>query len=266
MNKTMMRVRPPAIADMFYPGDPERLSSMIDSMMRGKMIPSTTPVAIIAPHAGLVYSGPVAASAYSFLLSGPLISRVVLVGPSHRTLFDGLALSSMDGFETPLGQVPIDREAVKELLKQPHCHINDQAHEHEHCLEVQLPFLQKLINDFSIIPVLTGKISSEQLAEAMEPFLDAPDTLIVISSDLSHYQTYDEAVRHDSTTARNIERLLEDNIKHDDACGRTSIKGMIKLARRKDLHVASLDLRNSGDTAGSRDQVVGYGAFHFYKN
>lgn len=261
----MTTIREPAVAGMFYPDDPVTLRRMID----GFLAEATTngrspPKAIIAPHAGYIYSGPVAASAYARLHAiRHKITRVVLLGPSHRVAFAGLAASSALRFRTPLGDIPLDTAAIDALGDLPQMHLLDQAHQQEHSLEVHLPFLQMSLDHFQLIPLVVGDATAEEVAEVLERLWGGEETLIVISSDLSHYHDYTSAQRLDSKTAEAIEALKPEGISSDGACGRNPVKGLLLLARRKGMQVEALDLRNSGDTAGPRDQVVGYGAWAF---
>jgi AmmeMemoRadiSam system protein B len=220
------------------------------------------PKAIIAPHAGFVYSGPVAASAYirASLLQG-VVQRVVLLGPAHRYPFRGLAASSAIAFETPLGSVPLDREAIRDALRLGQVHLLDDAHEGEHSLEVHLPFLQVVLGDFSLVPLVVGETTPEEVAQVLEILWGGSETLIVISTDLSHYLPHSRATELDASTARAIEELKPESIGRDQACGRLPMAGLLLRAQAEGLSVECVDLRNSGDTAGPRDQVVGYGSF-----
>jgi AmmeMemoRadiSam system protein B len=261
-----MSVRPAAVAGLFYPDEPRELKSMIASCLKQAVAETTpqTPKALIVPHAGYVYSGPVAASAYARL--APLrerVRRVVLLGPAHRVAFRGIAASSADAFETPLGRVEIDREALSEALTLPRVQILDRAHTHEHSLEVQLPFLQTVLREFRLVPLLVGDASPEEVAGVIEALWKGDETLRLVSSDLSHYLPYEEARRIDRETTGAIERLDPQEISYDQACGRLPVQGLLLAARRHGLRATTLDLRNSGDTAGSRDSVVGYGAYAF---
>lgn len=258
-------VRGPAVSDMFYPGDPKKLGDMVRQLLENTEFNDELPRAIISPHAGFIYSGPVAASAYApFYHTGKQVRRILLLGPSHRVAFDGLALSGRSAYRTPLGDVPIDTEAVESLYRGDGITILDRAHEFEHSLEVQLPFLQVLFQDFKILPMVVGKARPSDVTKFMEPFLLDEDSLIVISSDLSHYNNYETARSRDRETANAIVNLDQNGIKQDDACGRTPIRAMIQLALEHEMSCKIVDLRSSGDTAGSTDQVVGYGAFHFF--
>jgi AmmeMemoRadiSam system protein B len=232
------------------------------SVIRATQAP---PKALIVPHAGYVYSGPVAASAYATLrASRTTISRVVLLGPAHRVPVPGLAATSADRFETPLGAIPLDRAAIDQALTLPWVRVMDEAHALEHSLEVQLPFLQEVLEDFSLVPFVVGNASAEQVAEVLDLLWGGPETLIVVSSDLSHYHGYDTAQRLDAATTAAIEALRPEDIGEEQACGRAPVSGLLVEARRRGLHVDTLDLRNSGDTAGTRDRVVGYGAYVFH--
>ena len=254
-------VRPAAVSGTFYDASPQRLRAEVEALLHAAAPSSTGPApkALIVPHAGVRYSGPVAASAYARL--APFASRyrrVVLLGPSHRAYFHGLALPVASAFETPLGVVPVDVDALARIPGVPRL---EAPHAREHSLEVQLPFLVCALGAFAIVPLVVGEARGDDVAEVIEALWGGPETLIVVSSDLSHYLPYAEAKRVDGETARRIEALSEPPILHDEACGATPVNGMMIVARRRALRVTRLDLRNSGDTAGGRDGVVGYGAF-----
>ncbi len=262
----MGTIREPAVAGMFYPGDSRELHAMVQQMLQKVGdVEAPPPKALIAPHAGYIYSGPIAASAYARLRRvRETIERVVLLGPSHRVGFPGLATSSADTFRTPLGDIPIDTETVARLAALPQVRTLDQAHQLEHSLEVHLPFLQESLEHFTLVPLVVGDATAEEVAEVLEQVWGSDETLIVISSDLSHYHDYDTAVRMDRKTSDAIEQLKPETLMIEDACGRIPITGLLRLAQRKHLTVETVDLRNSGDTAGPRDQVVGYGAYLFH--
>jgi AmmeMemoRadiSam system protein B len=242
---------------MFYPSESAELRAQLDEFL-ASVEPSdgTSPKAIIVPHAGYVYSGPIAASVYA-RLQADQIRRVVLLGPSHHVLLRGVAASGAEAWRTPLGLVPVEVA--------PGVPVNDAAHGPEHCLEVQLPFLQTVFNDFTLVPLVAGQASASEVADVLRPLWGGPETLIVISSDLSHYQNYQTALTMDQATARAVLELNPDAIVSDGACGHVPISGLLVLAKEKGLRSELVDLRNSGDTAGSKDQVVGYGAFAFYE-
>ena len=268
-NSNVNQIRHPAVAGMFYPADSHILQKDIHRYLDENDIPIHTfksvPKAIVVPHAGYVYSGPIAATAYKYLI--PLkdkINRVVLLGPSHQVAFKGLAVPESDTFNTPLGNISIDREAIKLLSDLPQVIESDVAHRDEHSLEVQLPFLQEILDEFSLIPLVVGDADRNDVAEVINRLWGDEHTLIVISSDLSHYHSYNEAIEMDQHTSEAIAHLQPDLIGYDDACGRNGLKGMITVAQQKSLNVEILDVRNSGDTAGSKDRVVGYGAYAFY--
>lgn len=261
--------RPPAVAGQFYPNDPERLEDMVLGYLNAANAPEDCedyPLikAIIAPHAGYPYSGPIAASAYVHLACSDIpVKRFVLLGPAHYVPVRGLAASNAAAFETPLGRVAVDESAIADLLALPGVVVDDDAHAPEHCLEVQLPFLQTLFLDFTIVPLLAGRATAEQVAEVIDFLWDGPETRIIITSDLSHYRPYAEARQRDDETAAAIVALRPEALREDSACGLTAIAGLLMVARRRGLDAQLIDLRSSGDTGGPRDRVVGYGAFIF---
>ncbi len=254
--------RVPAVAGSFYPGQPQQLHETISAYLQDVKPGGKVPKAIIAPHAGYMYSGPIAASAYARLIpAAGIIKRVVLIGPSHRVGFKGIAVSACQAFNTPLGNITLDGGAIKELLKLPFVLQLEQAHQHEHSLEVHLPFLQEVLHDFKLIPLVVGEAGTEQVSQVLELLWGEEETLLVISSDLSHYHDYETARRLDQATSALIEKLDYQHISADAACGRGPISGLLRLLQKKSLHIKTIDLRNSGDTAGDKRQVVGYGAY-----
>ena len=259
----MPSLRPPAVAGQFYPQRGQELEVMVDELLaRATTNTSVCPKAIIVPHAGYVYSGAVAASAYARLLPcRERIQRVVLLGPAHRVGFLGLASSSADGFRTPLGTVPLDRDALRALQDLPQLQTLDQAHALEHSLEVQLPFLQRLLGDFQLVPLVVGESRAEEVAEVLERLWGGEETLIVISTDLSHYLDYNTARQRDQASSAAITALDGEALGYEDACGRNPLRGLLLVAKRRGMQIEVVDLRNSGDTAGPRDRVVGYGAY-----
>ena len=267
----MSTIRPAAVAGMFYPDDPSELRAMLRAMLSEAAAEMSTetseepaPKAIIVPHAGYVYSGPIAASAYARLRpAAARVRRVVLIGPCHRVAVRGLAVSAADAFATPLGAVPVDRPAIAALLALPFVQCLDVAHQAEHSLEVHLPFLQSVLGDFTLVPVVAGEASAAEVAAVLERLWGGKETLIVISSDLSHFLPYDAALQIDRRTCMAIERLDPAAITWEQACGRMPVSGLLLAAKRHGLAVTTLDLRNSGDTAGDRRRVVGYGAWVF---
>jgi hypothetical protein len=256
-------VRQPAVAGSFYPADSNRLEEVVEAHLRAQSCDAgDVPKAIIAPHAGYPYSGPIAGSVYSlFRHRAGEIRTVVLVGPAHRVAIRGLAAPGCDEFETPLGRVPVDRRAVEALKQQNLISIDDRVHRDEHGLEVHLPFLQTILDEFSIVPLVVGDADAGKVKAVLDAQWGGPETLMVVSSDLSHYYPYDQARTLDGKTAEAIEKLAPEDIAAEQACGRTAIQGLLLCARERNLVARTLDLRNSGDTAGTRDQVVGYGAF-----
>jgi len=262
----MSTIRTPAVAGQFYPADPAQLHAQVQQFLSQVEPPvESPPKAIIVPHAGYIYSGPVAASAYARLKAArDSISRVVLLGPSHRVDFRGIAASAMRAFATPLGQLSVDQAAVEQIQSLPEVGILEQAHAQEHSLEVHLPFLQEVLGDFSLVPLVVGDASPAEVGAVLEALWGGPETLIVISSDLSHYHDYQTARQMDNATSQAIEALRFEAIGYEQACGRNPVNGLLWVARRKNLHSETIDLRNSGDTAGPRHQVVGYGAYVFH--
>ena len=263
----MIRIREAAVAGSFYPADPGELQltvgRLLDAAARKPAQTQLPPKAVVVPHAGYVYSGPVAATAYARLR--PFRShyrRVVLLGPSHCVAFGGLAASSAAAFRTPLGDVPLDRVVI-DALQYPAVSVIDAAHRPEHSLEVQLPFLQSVLSSFALVPLLVGGADPTEVAAVIEQLWDGRETLVVVSSDLSHYLGYGEARKLDQDTCQAIERLNGRRIRNAQACGATPLRGLLLAARRRGLCVETLDLRNSGDTSGSRGRVVGYGAWLF---
>ncbi len=260
----MTIVRHPSVAGSFYPDDPTTLRHSIEQYINEANLTPLHPKAVIAPHAGFIYSGPIAGSVYKILgqLSSK-ITRVVLLGPSHRVAFKGCALSSADFYITPLGEIAIDKESYPSINALPFVHERDIAHLEEHSLEVQLPFLQLLLRDFLLLPIVVGNATPEQVAVLLNLVWGGDETLIIISSDLSHYHSYDTAQTMDEKTSLAIEILEPKHIGHNQACGHIPINGLLLAAKQRNMSARTIDLRSSGDTAGSKDQVVGYGAYVF---
>jgi MEMO1 family protein len=260
-NSQHARVRPPAAAGLFYASDPRRLqahvSELIGSVQASAGVP---PKVLIAPHAGYVYSGGVAAQAFARLRAGAdAVKRVVLIGPAHFVPVRGLAAPTVDAFATPLGRVPLDRQAlsaIADLVVEA-----DAPHAPEHSLEVELPFLQALLPSFALVPLVIGDATAHEVAEVLRRLWGGPETAIVVSSDLSHYHDYETARRLDAATAAAIERGEWQSLGPDQACGFLAVAGLVVEASRRRLVPRRLALCNSGDTAGGRDRVVGYGAW-----
>jgi hypothetical protein len=261
----MNRIKSPAVAGLFYPAKATELHrQIVQYLAAANSGTEPVPKALIAPHAGYIYSGPVAGSAYARLkLAASRITRVILLAPSHRVAFAGIAYSSASHFQTPLGLIPVDRGALDELSGLASLQLNDPAFEEEHSIEVHLPFLQETLERFSIVPLLVGDATAEQVAEIIERLWGGDESLIVISSDLSHYLDYDSAAAMDRETSQAIEALRPEALTYHSACGRTPVSGLLLAAKKHGLKARTIDLRNSGDTAGSRDRVVGYGAYVF---
>lgn len=258
----MPTVRRPAVAGMFYPGSSRELRSTVEELLRdAPQDRGPAPKAVIAPHAGYVYSGPTAAVAFQALAGQPL-ERVIVLGPAHRVPVRGLALPGSDAFATPLGEVQVDADAAAAVADLPQVTTFPEAHAPEHSLEVELPFLQVLFPGVRVLPIVVGDADGEEVAEVLDRVWGGPETAVVISSDLSHYLPYDVARRVDRETADEI-LALEGPLHSRQACGAYPINGLVVAARRRRMAPRLLDLRNSGDTAGDRGRVVGYGAFAF---
>ena len=258
-------VRLPAVAGQFYPDNPEELRSMVNGFLaKAKTASDKIPKAIIAPHAGYPYSGPVAGSAYACLARGRgRFKRVVLLGPSHFALFTGLAASSATVFQSPLGPIPVDEQALARIRALPQVTTLDAAHQREHSLEVHLPFLQIALGKFKLVPLVVGEAAPEEVAAVLNELWGGDETCIVVSSDLSHYLDYSTAQQADRETARVIESLDWHALGDNQACGCRPIRGLLCAAKEPGLRCRTVDLRNSGDTSGRCDRVVGYGAFVF---
>ncbi|MEQ1638094.1 MAG: AmmeMemoRadiSam system protein B [Methylococcales bacterium] len=254
--------RQPAVAGSFYPENPQQLHQMLKQYLEDVEIIGKVPKAMIVPHAGYIYSGAIAATAYARLSKArDLIKRVVIVGPSHRVAFRGLAVSRAEAFATPLGNILVDQEAVAAIALFPFVTHIEQAHTYEHSLEVHLPFLQETLDNFKIVPIVAGDASAEQVAQVIEALWGGDETLIVISSDLSHYHDYATAKQLDKLTSDMIEKNQYERLSAEAACGRVPVSGLLKVARDKALAIKTIDLRSSGDTAGDKSRVVGYGAY-----
>ena len=257
----MSAIRKAAVAGTFYPSDPQELRETIQDFYDNAEDQPATGKVLIAPHAGYIYSGPIAASCY-----GPLrkradeISRVILLGPSHYVGFHGMAVPECDFYETPLGNIKIDQEARETALNCEEVLSFDQAHLQEHSLEVHLPFLKESLNDFEFLPIVVGACNPKKVADLIKSLWAGSETLIVISTDLSHFKDYKDASKSDRNTCSKIE-TLDINFDHNDACGSTPVKGLILAAKDKGIIPKLIDLRNSGDTSGNKSRVVGYASF-----
>jgi AmmeMemoRadiSam system protein B len=271
-------IRQPAAAGTFYPSDPGELARMVDRLLAGAAQPppgEPMPDALIVPHAGYAYSGPVAASAYARLRPfAPTVTRVTILGPAHFVPLVGTAVPGTDVWRTPLGDVPID-ETLRDAAVEAGATVDEEPHEPEHSLEVQVPFLQRVAGDrFSILPVAVGMTSPGQVADLLAGIVGAfarasegvPGVLTLVSTDLSHYLDHQTASQMDRRTAEAILARDPVAVGGDDACGLYALRGALEHARRCDLDVRLLDLRTSGDTAGDRRRVVGYGAFGLWRS
>lgn len=269
----MHTIRPAAVAGSFYPSHRQTLADNIHGLlsqaaanMRSPItsgIPSLPPKAIVVPHASYIYSGQTAAIAYNILARWhDTIKRVILLGPVHRVPVRGLALPDVDAFTTPLGEVKLDKAAIASVAKMKQVVVSYPAHAQEHSLEVQLPFLQSVLDDFELVPLAVGDSSAEEVAEVIEALWGGPETIVVVSSDLSHFLPYSVANEVDKSTVKNILNM-QGSLTHHQACGGTPVNGLILAAKKYHLHPTLLDLCNSGDTAGDKSRVVGYAAFAF---
>ena len=273
LNNFSAKIRPAVVAGMFYPGHEKELRNAVqnylqiageaESELKIDLSEITTIRMLIVPHAGYIYSGNTAAFAYQYLHQlKNKIRRVILLGPAHRFRLTGAALPGVDGFQTPLGLITLDSELMEKILDDySWINVIDQAHAEEHCLEVQLPFLQETLNEFKIVPIVVGETDSELLAQMILNFSDDDQTLIVISTDLSHYHDYQTSCELDLRTAKAIESLSPELLSPEDACGAYPLRGALLAATKGKWHVHRLHLCNSGDTAGDRTRVVGYGAW-----
>jgi AmmeMemoRadiSam system protein B len=267
----MAYVRPPAVAGLFYPADADALRAHVLRLLEdarrttgaGAEARTERPLALVSPHAAYTYSGPVAGSAYAALGTRPAgIRRVILLGPAHFVPVRGVALPAASAFATPLGEVPVDEESAARALRLPGVEADDRVHAREHSLEVQLPFLQSVLTEgFTVLPLAVGHVPDERVARLLELLWDDDETLVVVSTDLSHYLTYAEAARRDARTAEAIGALDAGALGPGDACGVVPLRSLLRVARTRGLRCRRLDLRSSGDTAGSLGRVVGYGAF-----
>ena len=257
-------IRPSAVAGLFYPGSARELANMVDQLLEQAEPVIGPPKALVVPHAGYIYSGSIAASAFAQLRScADRIRRVVILGPNHRVPLDRIAMPSNTAFATPLGDVPVDQAYMRKINDLNACIFNDEAHKQEHALEVMLPFLQRLCRDFTVVPLVVGKVPADQVREVLARLWGGPETLIIISSDLSHYLSGAKAEELDLQTAGLIEKLQSKDISGQQACGGHPLKGLLGLAGLYDLRITRLDLQHSGRTAGANDKVVGYGAWGF---
>lgn len=260
-----MSTREPAVAGYFYEADALRLQQQVEQLLSADTaLPETLPRALIVPHAGYIYSGSTAASAYRCLSADPSrFKRVLLLGPAHRVYLKGIAIPSVAKFATPLGDIELDREALDRIASLPGVEVSDEAHREEHSLEVQLPFLQALLPEFTLVPAVVGGVAPERVAAVIDNLAGDPHTLVVISSDLSHFLNYHEAQRIDAATC---DQILEKStgLRAEEACGARVINGLMASSSVRSLSVSLLSACNSGDTAGTPDRVVGYAAFELH--
>jgi AmmeMemoRadiSam system protein B len=269
MEGDMQTIRRPAVAGVFYPGIRQVLADDIEALLDaaaldlGQDIGQVAPKAIVVPHAGYIYSGQTAAMAYAWLAAGrKTIKRVVLLGPVHRVPVRGLALPGVDAFATPLGEIEIDMAAIASLAGMTQVVVSPAAHAQEHSLEVQLPFLQSVLEDFKLVPLAVGDATPGEMAQVLDALWGGPETVIVVSSDLSHFLPYALAQAVDQQSVQNI-LGMKGSLTHQQACGGTPVNGLVFAARKYRLRPRLLDVCNSGDTAGDKNRVVGYASFIF---
>ena len=269
---TEKNIRPPAVASMFYPGGTAELRKAVKKYLSNAVTEEDPKLkkgetaelrTLIVPHAGYIYSGKIAACAYRLLEKNQnQFKRVLLLGPSHRVWLKGAAFPKTDAFETPLGEIALDKELKEKILADfSWISVSDEAHSEEHCLEVQLPFLQETLRDFELLPLVVGDAKTELVAALIQQFSEDHETLIVISTDLSHFHDYQTAREIDARTANAIELLEQNRISTEDACGAYPLRGALLAASQNQWNVHRLGLCNSGDTSGDRERVVGYGAW-----
>jgi MEMO1 family protein len=264
--------RPAAVAGQFYPQDSNELKQQIQNLLQQahnnsrNLNKTQQAIALIVPHAGYIYSGLTAAYAYQEIIPyAELIKRVIIFGPSHRVAFNGMAVPDVSSFQTPLGNIPLDNKEIQYLVEQQLL-LSNQAHEQEHSIEVQLPFLQATLNNFQLIPIVVGQSNSREISAVLSRYISNPENLILISTDLSHFSEYSIAQQHDQKTCEKIMQFKYNELDYDDACGRLPLSGMLRLAKEKNYSIQQLDIRNSGDTAGDKQRVVGYGSWSIYAN
>ncbi|MBT3426804.1 MAG: AmmeMemoRadiSam system protein B [Gammaproteobacteria bacterium] len=257
----MDAIRQTAVAGQFYPGEALELGQLVDQLLAAEKTAGDCPKVIIAPHAGYIYSGSTAAKAYARVANGRnRISRVVVLGPAHRIGFRGMALSDAGVFATPLGEISIDEVATEQIRALPSVVRLASAHAQEHSLEVQLPFLQRCLDHFTLVPIVVGECSADDAARVIEALWGGPETLIVLSTDLSHFLDYERAQQKDANTSRQI-LACSNQLSADQACGANPLNGLLQVLSSKNLPISQLQVVNSGDTAGDKNRVVGYGAF-----
>lgn len=258
----MSNTRPPAVAGMFYPARPDELRLTVESLLAAIPVQDAlAPKVLIVPHAGYIYSGSTSAAAYAQLASvRHQIRRVILLGPTHRVAVNGLAVPECTHFATPLGPIELDAAALRLLRDKPYVVSNDRVQAQEHSLEVHLPFLQHVLENFTLVPIAVGQASPEVVAEVLDLLWGGPETLIVISTDLSHFQTYGTAQQVDRNTCQQI-LALDGTIRPQQACGAFPLNGLLLSLKRRDLQPELIHLCNSGDTAGDKQRVVGYASF-----
>ncbi|WP_374448387.1 AmmeMemoRadiSam system protein B [Stella sp.] len=257
-------VKPPAVAGAFYPAGREALAAEVVRLLKAARTEIHDPKAVVAPHAGFGYSGAVAATAYRALAAGRgRVRRVVLMGPAHRVPVRGAVLPQAHAFATPIGELAVDRAAMAPLLAMPDVTVDDVPFQREHSLEVHLPFIQAALGPVGLVPMLVGAMPPERVEAVLDAVWGGPETAVVVSSDLSHFHDYETASGFDRACSKAIELLKLEDIADHQACGRVGIKGLIRMARKLDMRATTIDLRNSGDTGGDRDRVVGYGSYAF---
>lgn len=265
MQTTAENIRHSNVAGTFYPSDARRLRAAVMALLREATVSGLMPRAMIVPHAGYAYSGSVAASGYALLRPvHRAIDRVVVLGPSHYKVFRGIAVTGARAFDTPLGEVSVDLKGVERALRLPQVHRDDDIYDREHSIEVQLPYLQVVLHEFQVLPFIVGQTTEEELSSLLELCWGGDETLVIVSSDLSHDLDYWAARRKDSETSHLIERCHSKEITAERACGYHAIRGLLHIAKARKLRIKTISLRNSGDTTISKERVVGYGTIIAY--
>ena len=262
----MEKIKQADVAGMFYPGEEASLRQMVDGFIQKALSFDLRPRAIIAPHAGYIYSGSIAGTAYKTIAAvRDQIENVIIMSPAHRFYLRGIALHMADAFATPLGNIPVNIGIVKKIKQFSSVQWEERSFIQEHGLETHLPFIQRAFKPgIKIVPMIVGECQESEVAEILESVWEDPRNFVIISSDLSHFHSYADAKKLDRNTVDLIQNLDSQSLDTEFACGHYPICGLLNLARNRKLKIKALDIRSSGDTAGSKESVVGYGSFAVY--